>query len=70
MMPKAILKPAGPKWIVVIIDVDLEGIYTEPLPLPEAQRIADEYNQRTVMLHMALAAARKKFEVGHYFSLN
>ncbi len=62
-MPKAILKPHGPKWVVVIIDVDLEGIYTEPLTLPEAQRIADEYNQRTAMVHRALATARKKFKL-------
>jgi len=69
-MPKAILKPDGSKWVVVIIDTDSECIYTDPLTLPEAERIANEYNQRTIMVHMALEAARKNFKIGHYFSLN
>ena len=43
MMPKAILKPHDDKWQVVIVDTDLECIYTEPLSFLAAQRIANEY---------------------------
>lgn len=51
MFPKAVLRPHGDKWLVVITDTDLKAIYTDLLPRNEAQAIADEYNQRTVVVH-------------------
>jgi hypothetical protein len=59
MAPEAILKPVGDKWRVVIVDTDLEAIYTEPLTLSEAQQVADEYNKKTALVHEKL----------HYFFL-
>ncbi len=45
-MPKAILKPIGSKWQVVIFDEKLEVNYTDSLTHEEAQAVADDYNQK------------------------
>jgi hypothetical protein len=53
-MPKAILKAIDDKWRVVIIDDDLEAIYTEPLTRPEALRVANEYNRKSWIVRVGM----------------
>jgi hypothetical protein len=45
-MPKAILEAIDDKWRVVIIDDDLEAIYTDPLTHSKALEIANDYNRK------------------------
>jgi hypothetical protein len=51
-MPKAILKATDDKWRVIIIDHDLEVIYTHPLPHSEALKVANDYNQKEMIVRL------------------
>jgi len=68
-MPKAILKATGDKWRVIIIDHDLEVIYTHPLTHSEALKVANDYNRKSWMVRLGMLQERDLVR-GRILSLN
>jgi len=68
-MPKAILKAIDDKWRVLIIDDDLEVIYTDPLTHSKALEIANDYNRKELIVRLGMLQEKDKLR-GKILSLN
>ena len=68
-MPKAILKATDDKWRVIIIDDDLQAIYTNPLTHSEALEIANDYNRKEMIVRLGMLQERDMVR-GKILSLN
>ena len=62
-MPKAILKAIDDKWRVVIIDDDLEAIYTDSLTHSKALEIANDYNRKELIVRLGMLQEKDKLRV-------